>query len=161
MCRLFAPGGLSIGASASASVLPMNIQGGFPLGWTGLLLLGGRRLQGVGAGKRRCSPGLVVCAEQALADSENWLNPRRHSPSPSKGRAPQYTEDKIVYTIPAVTLIPGSLFFWTHGSTHAPPLLVWTVFQTERLGEREWAPQELMSLNVNLLQESFSARKGS
>ena len=63
--------------------------------------------------------------------------------------------------IPAVTLVSGSLFFCTHGSIHAPPLLVWTVFQTERLGEIEWAPQELMSLNVNLLQESFSARKGS
>ena len=32
--RLFAPGGQRIGASASASVLPMNIQDLFPLGWT-------------------------------------------------------------------------------------------------------------------------------
>ena len=31
----FASGGQSIGASASASVLPMNIQDWFPLGWTG------------------------------------------------------------------------------------------------------------------------------
>ena len=30
---LFASGGQSIGASASASVLPMNIQSWFPLGW--------------------------------------------------------------------------------------------------------------------------------
>ena len=36
---LFAPGGQSIGASASASVLPMNIQDLFPLGWTGLISL--------------------------------------------------------------------------------------------------------------------------
>ena len=36
---LFASGGQSIGASASASVLPMNIQDWFPLGWTGLILL--------------------------------------------------------------------------------------------------------------------------
>ena len=36
MSRLFALGGQSIGASASMSVLPMNIQGWFPLGWTGL-----------------------------------------------------------------------------------------------------------------------------
>ena len=34
---LFASGGQSIGASASASVLPMNIQGWFPLGLTGLI----------------------------------------------------------------------------------------------------------------------------
>ena len=31
----FASGGQSIGASASASVLPVNIQDWFPLGWTG------------------------------------------------------------------------------------------------------------------------------
>ena len=34
-CQLFTSGGQSIGASASASVLPMNIQDWFPLGWTG------------------------------------------------------------------------------------------------------------------------------
>ena len=37
---LFISGGQSIGASASASVLPMNnIQGWFPLGWTGWISL--------------------------------------------------------------------------------------------------------------------------
>ena len=35
--RHFAPGGQSIGASASASVLPMSIQGWFPLRLTGLI----------------------------------------------------------------------------------------------------------------------------
>ena len=35
--QLFASGGQNIGASASASVLPMNTQGWFPLGWTGLI----------------------------------------------------------------------------------------------------------------------------
>ena len=40
MSRLFASGGQSAGASASASVLPMNIQGFFfPLGLTGLISL--------------------------------------------------------------------------------------------------------------------------
>ena len=33
--QFFASGGQSIGTSASASVLPMNIQDWFPLGWTG------------------------------------------------------------------------------------------------------------------------------
>ena len=37
MSPLFASSGLSIGVSASASVLPMNIQGWFPLGLTGLI----------------------------------------------------------------------------------------------------------------------------
>ena len=39
MSQLFASGGQSIGASASASVLPMNIQGWFPLELTGLISL--------------------------------------------------------------------------------------------------------------------------
>ena len=39
MSRLFASGGQSTGASASASVLPMNIQGWFLLGLTGLIPL--------------------------------------------------------------------------------------------------------------------------
>ena len=39
MSRLFASGGQSIGASTSASVLPVNIQGWFPLGLTGLISL--------------------------------------------------------------------------------------------------------------------------
>ena len=39
MSWFFASGGQSIGASASASVLPMNIQGWFPLRLTGLISL--------------------------------------------------------------------------------------------------------------------------
>ena len=38
--RLFASGGQRTGASASASVLAMNIQGWFPLEWTGWISLG-------------------------------------------------------------------------------------------------------------------------
>ena len=37
--QLFTSGGQSIGASALASVLPMNIQGWFPVGLTGLISL--------------------------------------------------------------------------------------------------------------------------
>ena len=39
MSQLFASGGQSIGVSASASVLPMNIQDRFSLGWTGWISL--------------------------------------------------------------------------------------------------------------------------
>ena len=39
MSWLFTSGGQSTGASASASVLPMNIQGWFPLGLTGWIPL--------------------------------------------------------------------------------------------------------------------------
>ena len=46
-CRLFASGGQSIEASASASVLPVNIQGWFPLGLTSLISLLSKGLSGV------------------------------------------------------------------------------------------------------------------
>ena len=39
MSQFFVSGGQTIGASASASVLPMNIQDCFPLGLTGLIFL--------------------------------------------------------------------------------------------------------------------------
>ena len=44
---LFGSGGQSIGASASASVLPMNIQGWFPLGLIGLISLPSKGLSRV------------------------------------------------------------------------------------------------------------------
>ena len=45
--QLFTSGGQSIGISASASVLPMNIQHWFPLGWTGLISLQSKGLSRV------------------------------------------------------------------------------------------------------------------
>jgi len=45
--QLFESGGQSTGPSALASVLPMNIQGGFPLGLTGLISLLSKRLSKV------------------------------------------------------------------------------------------------------------------
>ena len=47
MSQLFASGSQSIGVSASASVLPMNIQDWFPLGWTGWISLQSKRLSRV------------------------------------------------------------------------------------------------------------------
>ena len=47
MSQLFASGGQSIGASALASVLPMNIQGWFPLELTGLISLQSKGLSRV------------------------------------------------------------------------------------------------------------------
>ena len=47
MSQLFASGGQSIGVSASASVLPMNIQDWFPLGMTGLISLQSKELSRV------------------------------------------------------------------------------------------------------------------
>ena len=45
--QFFPSGGQSIGVSASASFLPMNIQDWFPLGWTGLISLQPKELSRV------------------------------------------------------------------------------------------------------------------
>ena len=47
MNQFFASAGQSIGVSASASVLPMNIQDWFPLGWTGWISLQSKELSRV------------------------------------------------------------------------------------------------------------------
>ena len=47
MSQLFASGSQSVGASASASALPMNIQDWFPSGWTGFISLQSKGLSGV------------------------------------------------------------------------------------------------------------------
>ena len=47
MSRLFPSGGQSIGASASETALPMNNQGWFPLGLTGLISLQSKGLSRV------------------------------------------------------------------------------------------------------------------
>ena len=47
MSQFFTSGGQSIGASALTSVLPMNIQDWFPLGWTGWIFLQSKGLSRV------------------------------------------------------------------------------------------------------------------
>ena len=47
MSLFFTSGGQNIGISASASVLPMNIQDLFPLGWTGCIALKSKGLSRV------------------------------------------------------------------------------------------------------------------
>ena len=47
MSQFFASGGRSIRVSASTSILPKNIQGWFPLGWTGWISLQSKRLSRV------------------------------------------------------------------------------------------------------------------
>ena len=47
MSQFFASGGQCIGISVSASILPMNIQDWFPLGWTGWIYLQSKGLSRV------------------------------------------------------------------------------------------------------------------
>ena len=91
MSRLFTSGGQSVGVSASASVLPKNIQDWFPLGWTGLISL---RVQGLS----RVSSNTTVQKRQffgalrslecqvnhtaGVGETSNWL---QHLPKRSGG----------------------------------------------------------------------------
>ena len=59
---LFASGGQSIGASASASVLPMNIQGWFPLGLTSLISLQSKGLSRVSSNTTSSKASFLQCS---------------------------------------------------------------------------------------------------
>ena len=66
MSQLFASGSQSVGASAS--VLPMNIQGLFPLGLTGLI-----SLQSKGLSKTSISALVAWMVKNPLAVLETWV----------------------------------------------------------------------------------------
>ena len=65
--QLFASGGQSIGASASASILPINIQDWFPSGWTGLTSLQSKGLS-------RAFSNTAVQKHQLYTYIKNMLN---------------------------------------------------------------------------------------
>ena len=72
MSQLFASDGWSIGASASASVLPRNIQGWFNLGWTGLISMMANRLS-------RVFSNTMVRKHQFGTQPSLWSNPHIHT----------------------------------------------------------------------------------
>ena len=68
--QLFSAGGQSIGASATASVCPMNIQGWFPLGLIGLISLLPK-----GLSMQLWHPSTTIQKNQLfLASSITWLS---------------------------------------------------------------------------------------
>ena len=79
MSQFFPSGGQSIGVSASASVLPMNIQDWFPLGWTGWMSLQSKELSSLlqhhssKASILRCSDFFIV---QLTSIHDYWKNPK-------------------------------------------------------------------------------------
>ena len=79
MSRLFASGGRSIGASASATILPMNIQGWFPLGLTDLIFLQSKGLLRVFVYHSLLAKGLIQLNE-AMSYAEQgrpwWMGHR-------------------------------------------------------------------------------------
>ena len=74
MSHLFTSGGQSTGVSASASVLPMNIQNWFPLGLTGLI-----SLQSKGLSRRVFSNTTVQKHQLSGAQSSLWFNSHIHT----------------------------------------------------------------------------------
>ena len=73
MSQLFASGGQSIGVSASASVLPMNIQDWFPSGWTGWIALQSKGLSRVFL-NTAVQKHVFFCAQLSL-----WSNSHIHT----------------------------------------------------------------------------------
>ena len=72
MSQFFASGGQSIGVSASASVLPVNIQDWFPLEWTGWI-----SLQSMGLS--RVFSNTIVQKHQFFGTQLSlWSNPHSH-----------------------------------------------------------------------------------
>ena len=73
MSQFFPSGGQSIGVSASASVLPVNIQDWFPLGWTGCISVQSKGLS-------RVSSNTTVQKHQFFgAQPSLWSNSHIHT----------------------------------------------------------------------------------
>ena len=72
MSWLFASSGQSIGASVSASVFPVNIQGWFPIGLTGLISLWSRGLS-------RVFSSTTVWKHQFITQPSWWSNSHIHT----------------------------------------------------------------------------------
>ena len=73
MSQLFASGGQRIGVSASASVLPMNVQDWFPLELTSLISL-------LSNGLSRVFSSMTICAYQFFgAQPSLWSNSHIHT----------------------------------------------------------------------------------
>ena len=62
MSQLFTSGGQSTGVSASTSVLPMNTQDWFPLGWTGWISLQSKGLSRVFSNTTVKKPSILRCS---------------------------------------------------------------------------------------------------
>ena len=77
-CQLFTSGGHSIGASASALVLPMNIQDWFPLELTGLIFLQSKGLS-------RVFSSTTIWKHQFFSTQPSlWFNSHIHTWLPEK-----------------------------------------------------------------------------
>ena len=78
MSQFLESGGQSIGASASASVLPVNIQDWFPVGWTGWISFQSRRLSRVFSNtatrKHGVPHGVPVLSNEVWFEKDHFPN---------------------------------------------------------------------------------------
>ena len=73
MSQFFTSGGQSIGVSASASVLPMNIQDWFPLGWTGWISLPSKGLSRIFSKHHSSKASILQCSAFYLCFCKHLL----------------------------------------------------------------------------------------
>ena len=74
MSQFFESGGQSVGASASASVLPVNIQDWFPVGWTGWISFQSRRLSRVFSNTATWKHGVPVLSNEVRFEKDHFPN---------------------------------------------------------------------------------------
>ena len=82
MSQLFASGGQSTGVSASTSVLPMNIQDWFRLGWTGWISLQSKGLS-------------RVLSSNTTVQKHQHQSPPAHVPSQGRSNQVSYCSDTL------------------------------------------------------------------
>ena len=135
MSQLFTSGGQSIGVSASTSVLPMNIQDWFPLGWTGWISLqskGPSRVLSNTTVQKAVLNGLLYCSKlfwTPLVQVEKphlWKQKSSHRLRVSHSTQDGQCASKSIYlglksfqTLSPSLLLPGYLFHSFPSSCHS------------------------------------------
>ena len=85
MNQFFISGGHSIEVSASALILPVNIQDWFPLGWTGLISLQSKWVSGVFSSTKIFSFSVFSCCLLSSSHIHAWLLLSIHVSSQGQG----------------------------------------------------------------------------
>jgi len=131
MSQFFTSGSQSIGVSASASVLPMNIQGWFPLGLTGLISLQSKGLWRV---PTNVSPTHFESINSS-ALSSLWSN--SHIPYMTTGKTKALTRQTFVIKVLSLlfNMLPRLAIAFLPRSKHLNFLAVVTI--CSNLGAQE------------------------